>query len=217
MSPKVQAALEKMQQLPQAIQAKWADFATGISKIEFFKPDGKPNRAWKVFYADNLAEARNNALSAARQASLEGSVSGIAASTWEYGLDSASTAVQRVVHQQGRGKEWDDGREAVKGIMTAAISEKAKEVMGNRIEAADTIFDASKDARLMSGAITASDLDFEGKAKHLAHAAARMEVWEKGYGLACDVEGTLYVYAVNSAKPKAGTSRLFSWLSSAKN
>ena len=43
------------------------------------------------------------------------------------------------------------------------------------------------------------DLDFEDKAKHQAHVDARIEVWQKGYGLLCYVDGVLYVYAV---KPK---------------
>jgi hypothetical protein len=30
--------------------------------------------------------------------------------------------------------------------------------------------------------------------KHIDHAAARMDVWRKGYGLYCDVDGVLYVY-----------------------
>ena len=31
-------------------------------------------------------------------------------------------------------------------------------------------------------------------AKHLMHVNERMRVWRKGYGLYCDVNGTLYVY-----------------------
>jgi hypothetical protein len=30
--------------------------------------------------------------------------------------------------------------------------------------------------------------------KHLLHINARMQVWRKGYGLLCDVNGVLYVY-----------------------
>ena len=31
--------------------------------------------------------------------------------------------------------------------------------------------------------------------KHIDHANARWEVWQKGYALLCDVQGVLYVYA----------------------
>ena len=43
------------------------------------------------------------------------------------------------------------------------------------------------------------DLKFKDKAKHLKHTKARWEVWQKGYGLLCDVDGVLYVYC--SGKP----------------
>jgi hypothetical protein len=32
--------------------------------------------------------------------------------------------------------------------------------------------------------------------KHIKHAEAEMQVWRKGYGLVCDVNGVLYVYGV---------------------
>ena len=37
-----------------------------------------------------------------------------------------------------------------------------------------------------------SDLTVE--AKHWTHARARWEVWQRGYGLLCDVNGVLYTY-----------------------
>jgi hypothetical protein len=42
-------------------------------------------------------------------------------------------------------------------------------------------------------------LDFPGKAEHWKHVKARMQVWRKGYGLLCDVNGQLYVYAQQEA------------------
>ena len=30
--------------------------------------------------------------------------------------------------------------------------------------------------------------------KHFMHMNSRMEIWRKGYGLLCDVNGILYVY-----------------------
>jgi len=38
--------------------------------------------------------------------------------------------------------------------------------------------------------------------KHKDHIKARWEVWTKGYGLYCDMNGKLYVYAPESARPK---------------
>jgi hypothetical protein len=38
--------------------------------------------------------------------------------------------------------------------------------------------------------------DLDIPAKHRKHVRDRWRVWQKGYGLACDVDGVLYVYAV---------------------
>ena len=32
--------------------------------------------------------------------------------------------------------------------------------------------------------------------KHRDHVQARMEVWRRGYGVCCDVDGVLYVYGI---------------------
>jgi hypothetical protein len=40
--------------------------------------------------------------------------------------------------------------------------------------------------------------------KHINHAKARMEVWKKGYGLYCDVNGKLYVYCKGKPSNKKG-------------
>ena len=61
--------------------------------------------------------------------------------------------------------------------------------------------DAARDAALISDYLITSDLDFKDKAKHLAHAKARWEVWQKGYGLLCDVDGVLYVYCKGKPQP----------------
>jgi hypothetical protein len=55
---------------------------------------------------------------------------------------------------------------------------------------------------LLASIILVEDLDYKDKARHEAHARARWEVWQKGYGLLCDVDGVLYVYAPESAKKR---------------
>jgi len=57
------------------------------------------------------------------------------------------------------------------------------------------------DSSLLASFIVVSDLDFKDKEKHLAHVKARWEVWQKGYGLFCDMDGVLYVYC-KGTKPK---------------
>jgi len=51
--------------------------------------------------------------------------------------------------------------------------------------------DAAWDAALLSRCLVVSDLI---DPKHLAHARARWDVWRRGYGLLCDVDGVMYVY-----------------------
>ena len=66
--------------------------------------------------------------------------------------------------------------------------------------ARDAAYDAARDAPYdvaYDAAVFARMLVCEGlpmKKEHLIHLNARMEVWRKGYGLRCDVNGTLYVY-----------------------
>jgi len=52
--------------------------------------------------------------------------------------------------------------------------------------------DAARDAALYARGIIIADL--KNETKHRIHIKARMEVWQKGYGLLCDVRGILYVY-----------------------
>lgn len=53
-------------------------------------------------------------------------------------------------------------------------------------------WDAARYACIFSGMLVCFGLNIE--LKHLIHLNARMEVWRKGYGLFCDVEGVMYVY-----------------------
>ncbi len=43
---------------------------------------------------------------------------------------------------------------------------------------------------------------YDPDGKHRRHMQARMEVWKKGYGLLCDVDGVLYCYGVNKPEPE---------------
>ena len=58
----------------------------------------------------------------------------------------------------------------------------------------DAALDAAWDAALLARFLVVDDLKFKDKEKHLKHVLARWEVWQKGYGLLCDVDGVLYVY-----------------------
>ena len=67
---------------------------------------------------------------------------------------------------------------------------------------AERVFEAARaaawDAALYARSIIAGD---KLAKKHRDHIEARWRVWQKGYALLCDVNGTLYVYSID--KPKA--------------
>lgn len=60
-----------------------------------------------------------------------------------------------------------------------------------RDAACNAAWDAAESAALLALCLTVSDLI---DPRHLSHAEASMDVWRKGYGLLCDVQGVLYVY-----------------------
>jgi hypothetical protein len=53
--------------------------------------------------------------------------------------------------------------------------------------------DAAVVAALYARGMIVADLKLEPK--YRTHIKKRMEVWQKGYGLYCDVNGVLYVYS----------------------
>ena len=87
------------------------------------------------------------------------------------------------------GKTWDTARSAALNAAQSTAEGAAKHAA---LVAAE---DAAWDAALYSEFIVVSDLEFKDKEKHQKHVEARWEVWRKGYGLLCDVDGVLYVYA----------------------
>ncbi len=78
-----------------------------------------------------------------------------------------------------RDAAWDAARAAARAAARDAAWDAAR--------------DAAGDARLNTYMALTSDLDIDQK--HRDHAKARTEVWQKGYCLLCDVDGTLYVYS----------------------
>ena len=119
--------------LPVAVQKRLEKFMDSIPTIKWYLPDGKPNKAWRLFYGDTWASAWDSA--------------------WACARDSA------------------------------------------RDSASDSAWDSAMDFSLMARMIVVSDLDYPDKKKHKKHVRERINVWCKGYGLLCDVDGVLYVYA----------------------
>ena len=80
------------------------------------------------------------------------------------------------------GETWDAARDAA------------------RDAAWDAARDAARDAAFQTYFILTEDLDYKDKEKHTKYAKDLWEIYKKGYGCICDVNGVFYVYAVDKSK-----------------
>jgi hypothetical protein len=137
----------------------WTDTVSWVDtlkNISWLKPDGKPNKEWKLYPTRAAARnaARNAAWDAARNA------------VWDAARNAVWNAVWDAARNAARNAAWDAARNAA--------------------------WDAAWDAALYARGMIVADIKLEEK--HRAHIKKRMEVWQKGYGLLCDVNKDLYVY-----------------------
>jgi hypothetical protein len=143
-----------------------------IKRVRWFKPDGKPRKEWKIFYGDSWDAARNAAWDAARNAAWD--------AAWYAARDAAGNAAWYAAGNAA----WDAARNA------------AEDAAGNA--AGNAAWDAARKIFF----ILVSDLSFKDKKKHQNFVNREWEVWTKGYGLLCDVNGVLYVYALKKYAPE---------------
>ena len=96
-------------------------------------------------------------------------------------------------------KAWDAALNAAQNAEWDSAWDASREVYSVAWNAVQNVLqDAAWDAALYADFIIVSDLEFRDKEKHRKHVEARWEVWRKGYGLLCDMDGLLYVYAGRS-------------------
>ena len=100
--------------------------------------------------------------------------------------DAARNAARNAAGDAAWDAAWDAARNAA--------WDAARNAAG--VAAWDAAWDAARnaawDAALFARMIICMGLKIENK--HLLCVNARMEVWRKGYGLLCDINGKLYVY-----------------------
>ena len=134
-------------------------------KIPFLKNDGKPLKEWKLF------ETWDASRDAAR--------------------DAAGGAARDAAGGAARGAAWDAARGAARGAAGGATWDAAG---GATWDAARGVaWSAARDAALYTQVFHVC-FGLKIKAKFKTHAKKRWQVWQKGYGLLCDVNGKLYVY-----------------------
>ena len=134
--------------LTRELKPKWLtktkEFIASIPAMPWYRNDGDPDPAWKLF--DTRAAARDAAGAAARAAA------------------------------------WAAAGAAARDAAWAAAGAAAR----------DAAWAAARDAALHARLAICTGLNLDKK--HRGHILDRWRVWEKGYGLLCDVGGVLYVY-----------------------
>ena len=77
-------------------------------------------------------------------------------------------------------------------VFSSRAAARAAAWAAARAAARDAARDAAWDAALLARVLICQGLKLDKK--HTIHAQKRWEVWQKGYGLLCDVDGVFYVY-----------------------
>ena len=155
-----------------AYWTKVEEFCASIKDVPFLRPDGNTEPEWKLFTAPTWAAARAAAWAAAWDATRAAARAAARAAVWDAAWDAARSAA------------WDAARSAARSAAWAAAWAAA--------------WDAARDAELMVSIAVCDGRSLDPK--HTDHAKARWRVWQKGYGLLCDVNGTLYVYSAEASK-----------------
>lgn len=201
---------QNIKSFPAELQKKIFKFLEEIPHTSFFKPDGKPKKEWKIFYGKTWSDAEE----AAREAAWD--------KRWDKARSEAWEAAHYAVWNIKRDEGWDStlnfafndtvnaaGVAAQKithlAVLKKAARRDALERAGEmkkgvaRVAARTALRDAGWDASLVARCIMVSNLNFNDKDKYFAHAKARWRVWQKGYGLLCEIDNVLYVYAAEKS------------------
>jgi hypothetical protein len=105
------------------------------------------------------------------------------AAAWDAARDAVRDAARDAVRDAVQDAAWAAARDAVRDAAWDAARDAVR----------DAAWDAARDAALYARSeFVCSGLKLAEK--HRTHIRARMEVWQKGYSLLCDVDGVLYVY-----------------------
>lgn len=159
------------------IDSPWwpKDFIKGIPETKFFKPSKKFTipKNWKVFPTKD--DARDAATDAAREASRD--------AAWAAAWDAAKVAAKAAARDAAWAAAWAAARDAA----TDAVRDDARDDARDAVRV--VAWAAARDAVLVVCCYLSVP-----KSKHYKYALSRWAVWDAGYGLLCDINGTFYVY-----------------------
>ena len=188
-----------------------ANFLKSLKRFRWFKPDKKPVRDWRVFPSRAMAAdaakkaahdapaaidaARFAAFSALRKA-IQRAGDQFGAPDWKAAWETAGAKRGELAWQIFKSTVGDKLRNhpcIVAGdVAWEAAKSAAVAAAGNVPTAWRAALDPIGDIFLYVSIHTCGGVDLPDE--HIVHAEKRMEVWRKGYGLSCDVQGVLYVY-----------------------
>lgn len=144
-----------------------------LKNIEWFSQKGRKLKEWRYFKRDNFVQAWK----------------AVEEATWEIVMKP------RLVRDEARCVAWRAERQATWKAAREAVKETARmETRQDTWKAAQQI---TREARQSAELYVICKYICQGlnlDKKYLRHAEDRMEVWKRGYGLHCDINGELYVY-----------------------
>ncbi len=163
---------------PDLVPGYWHDvevFVEHLASVPWFSPQGAPDPAWRVF------DTRDAAWDAAWDAVRDAAWDAAWGAAWDAVRPAAWDAARAVVIDAARIAAEREAWDAV----WAAVGDTARDAVWG------TAWDATWSATLYAAALACEWRIGQG---HIDHIKARWAVWEHGYGVLCDCEGSLYVY-----------------------
>ena len=172
----------------------WLPFVRDeIPATPFFQMTGDRDPAWHLTLGNDWAAAR----AAARAAAWAAAWDAAWAAAWDAAWDAARAAAWAAARDAARAAAWAAARAAAWDAARAAAWAAARAAAWDAARAAarDVAGAAAWDAALYAQVVyVCAGLELDPT--RIAHARARWDVWQRGYGLVGDVDGVLYVYGV---------------------
>src|SRR3990167_9004664 len=123
---------------------------------------------------------------------------------WKFHLKNLKKTIQKIKkipYFSMKGKinaEWNLSLAPTWDAARVAAGNAARVAAGDTRNAWNAVLVAARDAVLFIRCLVS--LNFGLDKKNFLHAKARMEVWEAGYALYCDVDGKLFVYEIEKTE-----------------
>ena len=192
----------KSKTIPEEQIRELNDFLTRARSMELLKIRSKPKSAWKMTYGRDWDSAADSTLLTASQIARGIKVKAL----WKNSIPTREIAGGALMLGSAMNAAFWASWNATIGAAKLAGREKEVKAAHDSLFGTGEQFDY--DVGLMAGLILVKDLEFEGKDRYLKHAMERMEVWERGYGLKCDINGELHVYAPAPYQPEKPENHL---------